>query len=229
MTHRAVMFDLYGTLVFDRFSSKKHLPFQSKQAARLGLSEAEFVSRWQSSYVDRLAGTFKTYQDNILWIGNDLGKKLDLVSVEEAANNMVEFTRLSLRLRLGALETLRALKERGFKIGLLSDCGPACPRIWKETSLSKWFDCATFSFEEKIKKPDLRFYRIALDRLGIPAEECLYLGDGHSQELVGAQQAGMDPALIMSAIDPEEPDRWVVKEWDGAALRSLPEILNLLK
>ena len=228
MTYRAVLFDLYGTLVFDKFSSKAFPPFQAGQASLLGLQEEEFIPLWNDSFQDRVKGKFQHYQENFIWIARSLGKQLDPAAVEEAAENMVEFTRQSLRIREGALDVLNQLRAIGVKTGLLSDCGPACPVLWKETPMSPLFDCATFSCLEKTKKPDPRFYQTALDRLGIPASECLYVGDGHGQELTGAKRMGMRPVQIYSAIGPDEPDRLVVKDWEGTTIQALSEVLNLL-
>ncbi len=228
MALKAVIFDLFGTLVFDKFSGKKFPLFLSRQAALLNLKEAEFSSLWLASYQDRALGKFETLQDNLRWIGNQLGQPLDPPAVEDSATAIVELTRQALAPRAQAVEVLYQIRLMGFKTGLISDCGPAVPLVWKETSFAGLFDATVFSCREGLKKPDPKFYQIILERLGVPARECLYVGDGHSGELEGAKGMGMKPALIWSAIDPGESERLIVKDWQGATLVSLPEVVSLL-
>ena len=42
-----------------------------------------------------------------------------------------------------------------------------------------------------MKKPDICIYEEALKRLGIDPGDCIFVGDGGSNELVGARKAGM--------------------------------------
>jgi putative hydrolase of the HAD superfamily len=228
MAIKAVIFDLFGTLVFDKFSGEKYPLFLSRLAALLNLGEKDFTTLWQVSYQDRALGKFETLEDNLRWIGDRLGKPLEPLAVGQAASNIVELPRQALAPRTQALEVLYQLRLMGFKTGLISDCGPAVPLLWKETPFAALFDTAAFSCREGVKKPDPKFYQIVLERLGFPARECFYLGDGHSGELDGAKGMGMKPALIWSAIDTDEPERLAVKDWEGATLRTLEEVVSLL-
>ena len=48
------------------------------------------------------------------------------------------------------------------------------------------------SYEAKLRKPDIRIYRKAADLLGVSPKECVFVGDGGSNELPGARAAGME-------------------------------------
>ncbi len=228
MTVKAVIFDLFGTLVFDKFSAEKYPLFLSSLASILNLEDSEFASLWQASYRDRALGKFETLQDNLRWIGDQLGQSLEPPAVEEVASKIVELTRQALTPRVQAIEVIYQLRLMGFKTGLISDCGPAVPLLWKETPFAELFDTTVFSCREGLKKPDPKIYQIALERLSLPAHECFYLGDGHGGELEGAKSMGMKAALIWSAIDTDEPERLVVENWEGATLVSLTEVVSLL-
>ncbi len=228
MAIKAVIFDLFGTLVFDKFSAAKYPLFLSRLASLLDLKESDFVSLWQDSYGDRALGKFETLQENLRWIGQRLGRDLKFLAVEAAASAIVELTRQALTPRSQSLEVLYQLRLMGFKTALISDCGPAVHLIWNETPFASLFDTTAFSCQEGIKKPDPKFYQTVLERLELPARECFYLGDGHSGELEGAKEMGMKPALIWSAIDTDEPERLVVKDCKGPTLLSLAEVVSLL-
>jgi putative hydrolase of the HAD superfamily len=228
MVIKAVIFDLFGTLVFDNFSSKRYPAFLSGLANLLGLKESEFIPLWQASYRGRTIGKFETLQDNFRWVGGQLGRTLNPSGVDEAALQIVQLTRRALTPRVHAVETIGQLRQKGFKTALISDCGPAVPLIWNETPFADLFDSAVFSCRERLKKPDPKFYQIVLDRLSLPAQDCFYVGDGHSGEIEGAKGMGMTPVLIWSVIDTDEPERLVVKDWKGATITSLAEVLPLL-
>ena len=63
-------------------------------------------------------------------------------------------------------------------------------------------------------------------RLRAQPEECLYIGDGDSNELNGARELGM---ATMMLVDPNllDADRLVgVNDWDGAVLSSLADLIG---
>ncbi len=229
MKIKAAVFDLFGTLVHDKFSAKTYPGFLAKLARILGLEEKAFTGLWQDSYLDRCVGKHSTLQDNIRWIGEKLSQSLEPDAVEEAAKEIVGLTRLSLIPRDHALDTLMQTRRMGLKTALISDCGPAVPIVWHETVFAEQFDATAFSCREGLKKPDPRFYRLVVDRLNLRAEDCFYLGDGNSGELEGAKAIGFKPALIWSAIDRAEPDRLNVRDWAGTTLLSLKEVPGLLE
>ena len=83
-----------------------------------------------------------------------------------------------------------------------------------------------------LKKPDPRIYNMSAEQLSVKPESCLYVGDGSSQELSGAQAVGMHPVLIHN---PEEDIARThrveseVESWNGPVISSLREILDLVK
>jgi putative hydrolase of the HAD superfamily len=94
------------------------------------------------------------------------------------------------------------------------------------------FDIAVFSCTEGVKKPDLQIYKLAAEKLGVRPEDCLYIGDGSSNELTGAAAVGMHPVLI---VDPEEDRAGTHRidsegeEWKGPVISSFSEVLNIVQ
>ena len=92
-------------------------------------------------------------------------------------------------------------------------------------------DVAVFSCLEGVQKPAPRIYQLAVERLAVRPENCLYIGDGDSQELTGASQVGMYPVLIRN---PDEDSTDVHRvdyeagEWEGPVISSLREVLTLV-
>jgi putative hydrolase of the HAD superfamily len=69
------------------------------------------------------------------------------------------------------------------------------------------FDVTVFSCDAGILKPDPRIYRLATDGLGLPPEQCLYVGDGGHRELRGAREAGLATALTVEYISSLWPEK----------------------
>jgi putative hydrolase of the HAD superfamily len=131
--------------------------------------------------------------------------------------------------RPDALKTLGFLRANGYKVGLISDCSSEVPTAWKDTSLAPLIDVSIFSCVAGVKKPDPRIYRMALERLGVEARDCLYIGDGSSRELSGAQEVGMHPVLIRIPHEmTADAYRMDEEEWQGPAISSLSEVVGLL-
>lgn len=88
---------------------------------------------------------------------------------------------------------LQELRRQHLKLGMISNCTEEEVRHWEHSELADCFDSVIFSFEAGVAKPDLRIYEMACSRSGIQPEEAIFVGDGGSNELQGAEQAGMIP------------------------------------
>ena len=91
----------------------------------------------------------------------------------------------------GILPMLSGLKAQGIRIGLITNCFSEEAKLIRESALFEYFDAPCLSWELGVRKPDPAIYRTCLRRLGIAPEECLYVGDGGSQELEAARALGM--------------------------------------
>jgi len=89
------------------------------------------------------------------------------------------------------LPILSGLKENGIRIGLITNCFSEEAKLIRESTLFAYFDGPCLSYELGVKKPDPEIFRICIQSLGIPAQNCLYVGDGGSQELETARSLGM--------------------------------------
>lgn len=91
----------------------------------------------------------------------------------------------------GILPMLSGLKERKIKIGLITNCFSEEAKLIRESQLFPSFDAPCLSYEVGVRKPDPLIFHICLEKLGIPAGHCHYVGDGGSQELETARALGM--------------------------------------
>lgn len=231
MKYKAVIFDLFGTLV-DIFLRRAYERALVEMASILGTTYDEFTKIWHQTSHARSLGIFGTLERNIEHVCHELKVTSSEKQVKLACQVRFNLVKHAMSPKNEALEVLEQLKSAGYLTGLISNCSTEIPAIWPNTPFAPLFDVTVFSCEVSIKKPDLRIYRIATDRLGIKPEECLYIGDGDGYELNGATEAGMHPVLIRN---PHEDSNEVMRidyqgeDWEGPVITSLREVLNLLK
>jgi ribosomal protein S18 acetylase RimI-like enzyme len=86
---------------------------------------------------------------------------------------------------------LEDLRDNEIKLGLISNCTEEEIRGWSKCELAPYFDHVIFSYQVKMAKPDVRIYELACEQLSVLPEEALFIGDGGSDELNGANNAGL--------------------------------------
>jgi HAD superfamily hydrolase (TIGR01509 family) len=94
-----------------------------------------------------------------------------------------------------AVPTLAALRDRGLRVGVVSDTGfdlrPALDRL----GLSRYLSAVVMSFQYGVCKPAASVFRTACDQLGVPPERTLMVGDNPLTDS-GAVTAGMYVFLL---------------------------------
>lgn len=84
------------------------------------------------------------------------------------------------------LPTLRALRAAGVRICLLSNAGLPIRTVLDRDGVTPWIDGLVLSYELGYVKPDVRIFEAALDALGLPAGDCLMVGDSAKDDGGGA-------------------------------------------
>jgi HAD superfamily hydrolase (TIGR01549 family) len=94
--------------------------------------------------------------------------------------------------------TLAGLRRAGYKMGLVSNtfvAGPVHDRHLELHGLLEFFPVRVYSSDTGYRKPDRRIFHIALARMGVRAEEALFVGDLVKTDVVGARNVGMKTVL----------------------------------
>jgi len=93
---------------------------------------------------------------------------------------------------------LESLRERGLKLGLVSnafDPADLLHRDLAEMGVAERLDVAVFSSEVGRRKPDPLIFEQALERLGAAPERSLFVGDTLATDIAGASALGMQTCL----------------------------------
>lgn len=226
MKYMAIIFDLFGTLV-DSYSVQGYNRLLTDMASALELPGEDFSKLWRDTTYERGIGIFKTTEESIRYICNILKVSVSNENIRKCEQIRLENTRKALTPKNGAVDILKSLRGLEYKIGLITNCSAEVPLMWKNTEFLHLFDVTIFSASVGLKKPDPQIYNLACEQLGIEPNECLYIGDGDSNELSGASQLGMDAVMIR---DPNEldPYRLVEVDWDGRKIENFTEIMDLI-
>lgn len=95
------------------------------------------------------------------------------------------------------IATLKAIKDRGVLIGVISNAPPLSSESIAQMRLTDYVDAWTFSHELGVEKPDSRIFQVALTKLGVTADEALMVGDSLDKDVLGARAAGIDAIQIV--------------------------------
>jgi putative hydrolase of the HAD superfamily len=233
VTIRAVIFDWGGTL--SRYAGVEladmwqlaaehlapHLPEdEAALMRRFGEIEVRF---WARTSTDQRSGTLA---DLIAEATSELGADVGEAILEEAAVRYLDAWTPQIEHDPEAAGTLGTLRERGLKIGLLSNTH--WPRTFHEhflerDGLAEQIDVRLYTSEMPYMKPHAEAFRAALDALELESgAEAVFVGDRPLDDIHGAQQVGMRAVLrpnpLVSAFE-VEPD---------ATIERLPELVGLI-
>lgn len=127
---------------------------------------------------------------------DDLSKgKLDEISDELFYE--IDSGSHTLKIEPGVKETLQELKERGYRLGLISNTvSPNVRDFLKGNGFDDIFEFQIYSHEEGVKKPSKELFEKATKFLGLEPEECAYIGDTFDKDVAGARGAGWTAILM---------------------------------
>ncbi len=93
------------------------------------------------------------------------------------------------------LPTLKAVRDRGLRVGIVSDTGFDLRPAMDQLGLSPFLDTVVMSFEHGVCKPAATVFLTACDRLRVHPEQTLMVGDNPLTDS-GAVDAGMYVFLL---------------------------------
>jgi HAD superfamily hydrolase (TIGR01509 family) len=93
------------------------------------------------------------------------------------------------------LPTLKAVRDRGLRVGVLSDSGFDLRPAMDLLGLSPFLDAVVMSFEQGVCKPAVKAFLTACDQLRVEPERTLMVGDNPITD-AGAVAAGMYVFLL---------------------------------
>lgn len=205
--YRAVLFDLFGTLVFFRMPpiAARHEPPEHLRAALERelphVDHTDFLATVREVSGEIAAARRDTHEE--CSSPERFRRVLARLGIEDEA----KATRISRAHMQGLLEAthmpahhpevLRQLLAR-YRVALVSnfDHGPTARDVLRRHDLHDLFEHIVISEEFGLRKPRSEIFVAALDALGVPASAALYVGDTPRDDIEGAHGAGIDSIWI---------------------------------
>lgn len=223
---RVVLFDLFGTLV-PGGSGHERDAVSRLIANDFGVDPEEFAMLVRATYDERMRGALGDLRETLADLARRLGAEPFSAHVETAALRRINLTRRLLA-QTWAIPALEALTAAGIRIGVVSDCSAETPEIWNESPIATYAEVTSFSCVTGIRKPTPEAYLVATRTLQVDPTDCVFVGDGGSTELTGAESLGMT-TYRFAPRDPEartivDPDL----DWSGPEIRDLAQLTSIL-
>src|SRR5271157_2823612 len=186
----AVTFDLWNTL----------LVHDQEYDRGIHMLRSEGILEALGQYGVKAADVERAYElsDKLLldwWSGHlDMEPTSELVSAIDGpyADAVLKIKPIVVE---GALEAVEAIKDRGYRVGLISNTGRtpgrAMRKVLGQYGFSGLFEAESFSNEIGYQKPHAEIFRRTLLQLKSGPENAIHVGDHGLLDVLGAREAGM--------------------------------------
>ena len=148
-----------------------------KDWAYRSLDELSFSERWSKYLLPEFPAEFITEHANQLqaWWGESRGKRW----ISPATS-----------------QVLHKLKERGYQLGTVSHTSP---KYLEKAGIKDLFDVTLQAADFGKRKPHPSPFIAAAQALGVRPEECAYVGNRPSRDLIGAREAGIGMVIMIES------------------------------
>ncbi len=184
---RAVIFDMFETLI-THYNSPLYFGKQMAKDARI--PEDNFQSLWHPTEYERTIGKL-TLEEVLEMILRENQCFSETLLEEIVAKRIAAKEECFKHLHPEIIPMLSKLKKRGVSIGLISNCFSEEAEVIRRSVLFPYLDGVYLSYEQGIQKPEEEIFLRCMEGLSVKAEECIYIGDGGSNELEAARKLGM--------------------------------------
>jgi putative hydrolase of the HAD superfamily len=207
----AVTFDLWDTLIQERLGGSDKVARTRIDHIASVLSDRGIVFEaedFESAYAETGEFLQMTWikkrdmpvRDHVLFMLNSLDDRLisklaseDLAEIERIyAESILDRPPALLS---GANRVLRSIKEKGYRMGLISNTGRTPGSVLRvmmsRMGILDYFDATTFSNETLVRKPSEGIFRTTLDRLKAIPKDAVHVGDDANSDIAGARSIGM--------------------------------------
>ena len=203
---KGIFFDLGWTLVYPpsgdwEFTQPAQKLFNWEVYQSLPKERTAAVRKEANDYLEahHHISTLEEEYDRMLQYFTIVAQKLPELGatrqdIEATALEKVYQSQHTYNLMEDAIPTLEALKGR-CKLGIISDTWPSIVPVLDSFGLPPYFDAITYSFQLGCFKPNPRMFQDALSKMGLPAQECVFIDDV-ARNLEGAAKVGIQPVQI---------------------------------
>lgn len=174
---KAIILDMYGVIV--KQTGDDFVPYVQQMFP--DKNPEEIYEPWFKADIGELTS---------LEVWKAIGFQGDLEEIEKTYLDTIE-------LNEGVLDFIKSMKNQ-YKLAIISNDSSRWSKYLREKfDINKYFDVISISGDLKIQKPDERIFQLTVEKLGVRAEECLYVDDREGN-LEAAKKLGMNAVLLNS-------------------------------
>ena len=241
---RAVIFDLGGTLMYERESwhtvnaraDEALTNYLLGQGLELNLSTfpIEFRRRLDEYFKQREKNLLETTYSSVLRdVLTDKGyRNIQEKILRSALDRLFAVTQKNWLLEDDALPTLKRLEKNGYRLGLISNAGDDkdVQQLARGFGISRFFDFILTSAACSYRKPHPRIFELALANWYLLPSEAVMVGDNLDADIRGAKGAGLYGIWISRrAGQRTEAEMHIQADASLTTLSELPAALDLLQ
>lgn len=194
---KAIILDMYGVIV--KQTGDDFVPYV--QQTFPNLSVEEIYTPWFKADIGEMTS---------LEVWKAIGFQGDLEKIEKEYLDTIELSD-------GFIDFVEKVRNK-YKLAIISNDSSRWSKYLREKfDINKYFDVISISGDLRIKKPDERIFLLTIEKLGLKAEDCIYIDDRRGN-LTVAKKLGMKPILLNS--------RNV--EYEGTSVNDFGELANVL-
>ena len=174
---KAIVLDMYGVIV--KQTGDDFVPYV--QQTFPDLNPEEIYNPWFKADIGELTS---------LEVWEAIGFQGDLEKIEKEYLDTIE-------LMDGFIDFIEKVKDK-YKLAIISNDSSRWSKYLREKfDLNKYFDVISISGDLKIQKRDERIFFLTIEKLGLNAEDCIYIDDREGN-LDAAKKVGMNTVLLNS-------------------------------
>jgi len=233
-----LIFDLYGTLV--DIHTEEPSEVWEKTALYFGYYGAHYTAEalkdaFEAEIFSRKASAGQSYEcfPDIpfhevmadLFRAKGVCDNADVLGINAAQLFRICSTEY-IRLYPKVLESLATLRQKGYRLWLLSNAQEVFTRFeLNHLGLTDAFDGIYISSQFGYRKPDVRFFRALVKEQNLNPETCLMIGNDRETDIAGAKAAGIATFYMhteltpsdQSPADPNDPMEFEGDDWEKIA------------
>jgi REG-2-like HAD superfamily hydrolase len=204
---KAVCFDFYNTLatydpprehVYANIASELGVKVEEKALFK-SLSAADIYYRDENSRwpIDKRPPEEKIafYADYATRIFSGAGADISKDAALQVLGKLRTYN-WKFKIYEDTLPTLKALKERGLTIGLISNVAQDMEHVYKELGIQPYLSFKVTSAEVGYDKPKPGIFLAALSKAKVKPAETIHIGDQYDLDIVGARGVGITGILL---------------------------------